>query len=234
MDKQYKVIIEGTEGRGNQVFEMDTPEEIVEQFQKAQAHATQKIAEIDKENTALRERLAALEAAPAPNTNGGTNTSDFMNKFVTAPVDALKDGLSQIFGAPVDQVIEEFRRTQKVTSEISLQSTANQLIQAFPEIAGTSEQDQSYNGEQISKYMVQRGWEPTFENMEAATIVMKQHGKLKLAPTQDNEPLVPVPTTVSRPAAKASDSESEEHFLRTAPVEKVREYLEKKHAQARV
>jgi hypothetical protein len=42
-----------------------------------------------------------------------------------------------------------------------------------------------------------------------------------------------VPTTVTRPAAASNASESEEQFLRTAPTEDVRKYLEKKYAGAR-
>jgi hypothetical protein len=44
-EKPYKVIIEGQNGAGNQVFEAETPEELQTKFQEAQTHATAKIRE---------------------------------------------------------------------------------------------------------------------------------------------------------------------------------------------
>src|SRR6266850_4171701 len=113
-DKQYKVIIEGENGAGSQVFEAETPEELQDKFKEAQTHATAKIREQAQELQSTKERLAALEAniEPANPANGGTDTA-WRKQF-------FKEGLTEIFGAPIDDVIQDYSRISQTTEQIRL------------------------------------------------------------------------------------------------------------------
>src|SRR6266566_2159544 len=104
-DKAYKVIIEGTDGRGSQVFEADTPEELQTQFKEAQTHATAKIAQQDKENTELKQRLANLEASIEPAPPVKSNPDNAWRK------EFFKQGLTEILGVPVEDFIKDYTQT---------------------------------------------------------------------------------------------------------------------------
>lgn len=223
-DKQYKVIIEGTDGRGSQVFEADTPEEMQNQFKEAQTHATAKIAEQDRENSELKHRLATLESSiePADKANGNTDTA-WRKQF-------FKEGLTEIFGAPIEEVIKDYGRISQTTEQIRLNALGNSLLQECPEIAGTSEADQIENGKKIAKMVEEQGWPTTLQSLKAATVLLEREGKLKVAPVDNQDVLPPVPTTVTRPSAPVNTDQAEKEFLRTAPTEDVRKYLEKKFA----
>jgi len=58
-EKQFKVIIPGENGGGDQVFYYDTPEELQEKFVNAQTHATAKIRELSGRLTTAEQQLAA-------------------------------------------------------------------------------------------------------------------------------------------------------------------------------
>jgi hypothetical protein len=223
-DKQYKVIIEGENGAGSQVFEAETPEELQDKFKEAQTHATAKIREQAQELQSTKERLAALEAniEPAAPANGGTDTA-WRKQF-------FKEGLTEIFGAPIDDVIRDYGRISQTTEQIRLNALGNSLLQECPEIAGTSEADQVENGKKIAKMVEEQGWPTTLQSLKAATVLLEREGKLKVAPIDNAEVLPPVPTTVTRPSAQVNTDQSEKDFLRTAPTEDVRKYLEKKFA----
>lgn len=227
-DKPFKVIIEGEDGRGSQVFEAETAEELQNQFKEAQTHATKKIAEQDRELQATKERLAQLEAniepAAAP-TNGGTDTA-WRKQF-------FKEGLSEIFGAPIDDVLQDYQRISQTTEQIRLNALGNSLLQECPEIAGTSEADQIENGKKIAKYVEENGMPMTLAGLKAATVLLEREGKLKVTPGDTQDILPPVPTTVTRPSVQVNTDQSEKQFLATAPTEEVRKYLEKKFANSR-
>src|SRR5438045_262766 len=102
-DKQYRVIIEGENGAGSQVFEAETAEELQDQFKTAQTHATAKIREQAQELQAAKERLASLESSIEPKpANGGTDTA-WRRQF-------FEEGLTEIFGAPIKDVIQDYGR----------------------------------------------------------------------------------------------------------------------------
>jgi len=227
-DKQYKVIIEGENGAGSQVFEAETPEELQEKFKEAQTHATAKIREQAQELQSTKERLAALEAniEPTKPANGGTDTA-WRRQF-------FEEGLTEIFGAPIKDVIQDYGRISQTTEQIRLNALGNSLIQECPEIAGTSEADQIENGKKIAKYVEENGMPMTLAGLKAATVLLEREGKLKLAPIDNQEVLPPVPTTVTRPSAQVNTDQTEKEFLRTAPTEDVRKYLEKKFAGKQV
>ena len=227
-DKQFRVIIEGENGAGSQVFEAETAEELQDQFKTAQTHATAKIREQAQELQAAKARLAALESniEVAPPPNGGTDSA-WRKQF-------FKEGLSEIFGAPIDDVIKQYGRMSETTEQVRLTALGNSLIQECPEIAGTSEADQMENGKKIAKYVEENGMPMTLAGLKAATVLLEREGKLKIAPMENQEILAPVPTTVTRPSVQVNTDQTEKEFLRTAPTEKVREYLENKFAAKRV
>src|SRR5258708_1873189 len=100
-DKQFRVIIEGENGAGSQVFEAETAEELQDQFKTAQTHATAKIREQAQELQAANARLAALESNIEPAAPNGGTDSAWRKQF-------FKEGLSEIFGTPIDEVIRQY------------------------------------------------------------------------------------------------------------------------------
>lgn len=238
-EKPYKVIIEGQNGAGNQVFEAETPEELQTKFQEAQTHATAKIREQAQENTTLREQLAALQSniePVAPNGNGAANNQQLFQTLYNSPVQFIKDGLSQAIGMPFDDFIKDYTKTVRPGAEMAKINAVNAaFVQKHPELLSVSPEDDLHNANAMRKIIADNGWEYNERNLHAAFALAKNDGYLKIAPAAAGAEVVmqPVPTTVTRPAAAANTSESEEHFLRTAPTEKVREFLEKKYASAR-
>ena len=152
------------------------------------------------------------------------------------PVAAQKYAMQFVIGAPVDQFIQDYQ-TVRGGSMMAIQNAVNaQFVQKHPElVGGLSEEDDQKNGEEISKILTENGWAYNLPNLEAAFAVAKMNNKLKFVSTSfaPEATLPAAPTTVSRPTGQVNTSESEEEFLRTGPLGKVKEYLEKKYANTR-
>src|SRR2546421_371395 len=224
-DKAYKVIIEGTDGRGSQVFEAETPEELQDKFKEAQTHATAKIAQQDKENTELKQRLATLEASiePAPAANGNPDNA-WRKEF-------FKQGLTEILGVPVEDFIKDYTQTVRPGAELSKINAVNAaFVQKHPELIQVSPEDDLHNANTMRKIIADNGWDYSEKSLNAAFAVAKVEGQLKLPVAEPEGALPPVPTTVTRPSVQVNTDKTEKEFLTTAPTEKVREYLEKKFA----
>jgi len=225
-DKPYRIIVEGQDGAADQVFEAATPEEMAGQFKQAQTHATAKIREQAQEIAELRaareELMQSIEPAPATAGNGGTDAA-WRQQF-------FKEGLTELFGAPIAGVIRDYNRISETTEQIRLNAIGNSLLQECPEIAGTSQKDLADNGKKIAEFVEANGLPATLEGLKAATVLLEREGKLKIAPAEAQDVLVPVPTTVTRPSAQVNADKTESEFLTTASTEDVRKYLEKKYA----
>ena len=222
-DKAYKVIIEGTDGRGSQVFEAETPEELQDKFKEAQTHATAKIAQQDKENTELKQRLATLEASIEPATPANGDMA-WRKQF-------FKEGLTEILGVPVEDFIKDYTQTVRPGAELSKINAVNAaFVQKHPELIQVSPEDDLHNANTMRKIIAENGWDYSEKSLNAAFAVAKMEGHLKLPVAEPEGTLPPVPTTVTRPSVQVNTDKSEKEFLTTAPTEKVREYLEKKFA----
>ena len=241
MDKQYRVVVPGIDGGGSQVFEADTPEELQSQFQQAQENATAKIRELAQQAENYRQQVEQLApAAAAPQANGdpsGFNRQKYFNLLYENPVEAQKYVMQFSIGMPVEDFIKDYQ-TVRGGALAGMQNMVNaQFAQKHPELLQVPQEDDVYNAEVISKILTENGWAYNLNNLEAAYAVAKTQNKLKL-PNLANGPeatLVPAPTVVSRPTGAADSSQAEDEFLRTAPLDKVKQYLEKKYpAGARV
>lgn len=231
-EKPYKVIVPGINGGGSQVFEAETPEEMQQQFQQAQENATQKIRELASQNEQYAQQIEQLR--PAPNgtpSPDGFDKQKFFNDLYERPADAIAYALEKKMGVNLNDFMQEYQ-TVRGGAMMGIQNAVNaQFAQKHPELLQVPQDDDIHNANEISKILTENGWQYNLKNLEAAYAVAKQDNKLKL-PNMNFSPeatLTPAPTTLSRPTGQVNTSESEDEFLRTAPLQKVKDYLEKKY-----
>ncbi|SRR6266851_2785535 len=236
-EKPYRVVIEGEGGRGSQVFEAETPEEMQQQFQNAQTHATKKIGEQAQEIAQLRQ-LAAEAQAQARNgaRNQIVDVGERTNTLLSDPDAYIEKSISRRLGVNnLDEVLQSYDATRRAAAQSAINSTAAEFFEKFPEWNSLSDEDRRYNGNVLQAVVDRNGWNPSDLNDVTQAYALAQGGKLLRGlvgtvdlPIDYGFGTVSVPTTVTRPSAQVNTSESENHFLSTAPTEKVREYLEKK------
>src|SRR5437879_3806785 len=235
-EKPYKVIIPGINGGGSQVFEAETPEEMQQQFQQDQENATAKIRELASQNEQLQNLVEQGKPAAAATAGpDGFDKQKYFNLLYESPVEAQKYAMQFVLGAPVDDFIKEYQ-TVRGGAFMGIQNAVNaQFAQKHPELLQVPQEDDAHNAEVISKILTDNGWTYNLNNLEAAFAVAKTNNQLKLNTNSfAPEAILPVaPTTVSRPTGQVNTSESENEFLHTAPLAKVKEYLEKKYANTR-
>lgn len=233
-DKPYKVVIPGIEGSGAQVFEADTPEEMQQQFQKAQENATSLIRQQAQRLEALEQQMQQTSpqggSQPGPD---GFDKQKYFNLLYENPVEAQKYAFSFAFGVSPEEFQQDYQQVRQ-GALLGIQNSVNaQFAQKHPELLQVSQENDIHNAEQISKILNENGWSYNLNNLEAAYAVAKTSGKLKLQeqsqfPTEVQ--MAPVPSTVSRPTGQVNTSLAEEEYLATAPLAEVKKYLEKKYA----
>lgn len=221
-DKPYKVIIQGENGRGDQVFEAETPEEMRDQFQNAQYHATKKIGEMSQENAQLRQLLLERQQ------NGNGNGAGFDNqKYLEL---TFSNGQ-----AAIDYALAHNHTAQAViqaTNSSILGQIINNFSAQHPEFSSLSEAEKNKIATTLDGMLTERNMEVSVPALNDMYTVAHATGKLSVPNAQLGGAEIvmqPVPTTVTRPSTQINTSESEQEFLRTAPTEKVRAYLEKKY-----
>lgn len=237
-EKAYKVVIPGINGGGAQVFEAETPEEMQQQFQQAQENATGKIRELAQQNEQLQQQIQQLNPAPANKGNDpeGFDRQRYFSLLYENPIEAQKYAMQFVIGAPVEEFMKDYQ-TVRGGAMMGIQNAVNaQFAQKHPELLQVPQEDDVHNATVISKILTDNGWSYNLNNLEAAYAVAKTNNQLKLQNTTfaPEANLPPAPSTITRPSGSVNTSESEEEFLRTAPLEKVKAFLEKKYSSARV
>ncbi len=94
-----------------QVFK-GTPQELLDQFVKAQTNATQTIKSERQEKEQLRQELANMRAQQVqpPPPPGAKNNDEYFKTWAENPNQALKRQLAEEFGLPEDKVIPMLKR----------------------------------------------------------------------------------------------------------------------------
>lgn len=227
-----KVIIKGEDGAGDQVFEAETQEGLVEKLKIAQENATRKIREQAQQ---LEEVQTAAIPQQTPAAPAGFDRQSYFNTLYADPLAAHKLALEQLFGAPVEQVVERFGYVSQA-ADIAVETAVNNAFSSrHPEFWGNSSEENDTNGKAIAKILTENSWAYTLPNLEAAYAVARQQNKLKFA---DNNaapaaPDIPAaPTVLTRPSAGGA-SVDENEVMAKMTSSQLREYLEKKHANAR-
>src|SRR6266496_741001 len=232
-DKPYKVVIPGVDGGGAQVFEAETPEEMQQQFQRAQENATAKIRELAQQKSALEDQVQQFTPPNAdPNAANGTR-QQFYNDFYQNPDTAIVGALERTLGISMDAFKTDYAKVRAGASMAERSQIASTFAQKHPELLQVSSQeDDAHNGQEIEKILNDHQWPFTVDNLEAAFAVAKTQGKLKLNETQfaPEARMIPVPSTVSRPTGQVNTSVSEEEFMRTTPLANLKKYLEEKYS----
>jgi hypothetical protein len=233
MDKQYRVVVPGIDGGGSQVFEAETPEELATQFQQAQENATAKIRELAQQNETYQQQIESLTPQPQGGAASpdGFNRQKYFNLLYENPIEAQKYAMQFVIGAPVEAFLSDYQNV-RAGSIAGMQNMVNaQFAQKHPELLQVPQADDIHNSEQISKILTENGWTYNLNNLEAAYAVAKTQGKLKLnaAPSGPEAMMLSAPSVVSRPSGATDSTATEEEFLRTAPLDKVKLYLEKKY-----
>lgn len=233
-DKAFKVVIPGIDGGGSQVFEADSQEELNQKLVDAQTNATQKIRELASRNQEYEQQIQQLAPQQTQQNNGdpeGFDRQQFFNLLYQKPVDAWKYAAQFAMGTSVEDFVKDYQNV-RAGSQLSVQNAVNaQFAQKHPELLQVPQEDDVHNAQVISKILTENGWVYNLNNLEAAYAVAKTNNQLKLPNTNfaPEANLPPAPTTIQRPTGSINTIEAEEEYLRTAPLAKVKEYLEKKY-----
>lgn len=231
-EKPYKVIVPGINGEASQVFEADSQEELNQKFVEAQSNATQKIRELASQNQQYEQQITSSQAKKNQETDpNGFDRQKYFSMLYENPVEAQKYAMSFVIGMPVEDFVQDYQ-TVRGGAIMGIQNAVNaQFAQKHPELLQVPQEDDLHNANVISKILTDNGWQYNLNNLEAAYAVAKTNNQLKLPNTNfsPEATLVPAPTTISRPTGQVNTSESEDEFLRTGPLAKVKEYLEKKY-----
>lgn len=231
-DKQFKYIVPGIDGGGAQVFEADTQEELIEKLGEAQKNATGKIRELAQQNETIAQHI---QQAQPQGQNNGDARQEYFNTLYQDPMKAHDMYFEQRFGMKPDEFIQEYQQVRAGSQTAIQNQVASQFAQKHPELLQVSQEDDKHNSTEISKILTENGWAFNERNLEAAYALAKQEGKIKLNQSSPfpEATLPSVPSTISRPTGAVNTSASEEEFLRTGPLDKVKKYLEEKYAGSR-
>lgn len=234
-DKQFKVVIPGVDGGGAQVFEADSQDELVEKLKTAQENATAKIRELAQNNEALSQQMQQNGGQAQQSGQTAYNKDEYITQFYNDPMKALDQYFEQRLGTSPDQFLNDYQQVRAGSQKAVMNEVSAVFAQSHPELLQVSAEEDKHNANVISQILTDNGWSYNVKNLEAAYAVAKVEGKLKLGQTSPfpEATLLPSPTTITRPTGAVNNSASEEEFLQTAPLSKVKEYLEKKYAGSR-
>lgn len=232
----YRVVIPGADGAGDEVFEAATQEELIDKLRIAKGNATEKIRQDAQERARLESELRAAQPKPPAQADGEKFDQDHYFRLLSEdPLEAHRYALSFVFDADIEDLKEDYRRV-RTAAALSVQDRVNAaFVRKHPELLQVSSEDDVVNTEAIQKILTENGWKYTVQNLDAAYALAREQGRVKLpkssAPPAPAAETAPVPSVLpGRPSAPTPSESDEEKFLRSAPLDKVREYLEKKHA----
>jgi hypothetical protein len=236
----YKVVIKGEDGRGDQVFEAATPEELAQVFEKTQTHATRKIGEQEEEIRRLREENEALSAATEPEAHpkstAKANGEEFdreryLNLLASDPFAANRYLLAFEEAWP-ESVRKDYNMVRTAASYGLQQQINAAFVREHPELLQVSRDDDQHNSKVISKILTDNGWAYNKENLEAAFLSAKSKDMLRLpaAPKEEPPPAAVVPTVISEASGQTPNADAEfEKWVRTHPnLDEVRRAVEQR------
>jgi len=239
-EKPYRVIIEGEDGRGTQVFEADTPEEMQQQFQNAQYHATKKISEMAQENAQLRQMVMQQNAGNGNGNGKGHQVVDRdqrVQELLSDPYAAIERVICNKLGVnSLQEVVQDYAGVRQGATAASMNAAGAAFLGRHPEWGKISQEQIKFNAEVMQKVADENGWDMTDGRvLDTCYAIGLGTGKLRgLVGTTEVPSLLPaVPTTVTRPSSQPNTSESEQQFYQTAKLDDMRKYIEKKFGQQR-
>ncbi|PYT49510.1 MAG: hypothetical protein DMG44_10620 [Acidobacteria bacterium] len=234
-EKPYRVIVEGEGGQGTQVFEADSPEEMLGQFKQAQTHATNKIRQQEQELAQLRQ--LALQAQ-ANNGNGHqvVDRDQRVQELLSDPDAAIERAICNKLGVnSLQEVVQDYAGVRQGSIQARINAAGEVFLQTHPEWNSLSTEQANQNARVIGAIVEENGWDPTDpKDLDKGYGLAMGTGKIKgLVGTVDVPSfMAPVPTTVTRPSAQPNTSESEQQFYQTAKsAEDIKNYILKKHGQ---
>jgi hypothetical protein len=235
------VRIVGQGGAGDQIFEAADAQEMVQKMTQAQEHATVKIREQEQALQEAQQRVSQYEQERAEQQRkadvelkGGFDKQQYFALLYNDPLAAFDYAAKYRIGRDLRDFLTEYDQV-KQGAQIGMQQAINgAFVARHPELLQVAPADDMHNSKVISEILTNNNWQYSVDNLEAAYAVAKAAGKLKLPPPEPAASQVvepPQPPVVSgRSPAPATGQVEEQEFLRTAPLEKVREYLENKFA----
>ena len=236
-EKQFKVIVPGENGGGDQVFYYDTPEELQEKFVNAQTNATAKIRELSTRLISAEQQLAATNQAIASGNGDGVNRGDFFQTFYESPDAAIERVVCNKLGVnSLQEVVQDYAGVRQGSIQARINAAGEVFLRTHPEWNSLSTEQANQNARVIGAIVEENGWDPTDpKDLDKGYGLAMGTGKLKgLVGTVDVPSFMePIPTTVTRPSSQPNTSESEQQFYKEAPLEDLRKYIEKKHGQQR-
>ena len=239
-EKPYRVIVEGEDGRGSQIFEAETPEELQQQFQQSATHATRKISEMSQENAQLRQMVLQAQAG---NGNGHhepeVNRDQRVQELLSDPDAAIERVICKKLGVnSLQEVVQDYAGVRQGATRSNVEAAAGQFLNSHPDWSALSEADRKREGTILGQIVDEQGWPA--DNPDVLDLAYKiglGSGRFKLLHGTVDEPPNyhngPIPTTVTRPSSQPNTSESEQEFYKTAKLDDMRKYIEKKFGQQR-
>ena len=236
-DNVTPIRVVGMNGAGDEVYEN------VDKLVEAKSHATAKIREQQEQLRAAQAQLeqyqqwqaqqqAQQQAAAAPD-GSGFDRNKYFALLYENPQEAQAYSLKHILGRDIGEFVTEYDQVRQGAMAGYQQSVNGAFVQKHPELLQVTPDADLHNAKVISEILTKRGWAYNVDNLEAAYAVAKVNNQLQLPDAQPSDPAasqqIAAPIVTGKPSAQGSDGSAEEaDFLRTAPIGKVRDYLENK------
>src|SRR6266478_1247147 len=234
-EKPYRVIIEGEDGRGTQIYEADSPEEMMGQFKQAQTHATKKIGEMAQENAQLRQLALQAQANGNGNHAPEVNRDQRVQELLSDPDAAIERSICAKLGVgSLQEVVQDYAGVRQGSLQSRIDAAGVVFLQTHPEWNSLSAEQSNQNARLLGEIVAENGWDGTDpKDLTKAYALAMGQGKIKgLSGTVEVPSLMePVPTTFTRPSSQPNTSASESEFLTNAPLKDVEKYLKKKHGE---
>jgi hypothetical protein len=171
----YRRVIDLGDGSGTQVFEGESPEDLIEKLANAQVHATRKI----------REQAAELKAKANPPAEPQSDPADdflLAQEMLTSPTKAMQKAFEKMTGMK----LEDFKNSQERLNAFQRGQeefqAGKQFADSHPDFYGSEK-----NAKRIEKWLRVEGLSATTENIEKAYSDLSESGLLEAKPsgTQD-------------------------------------------------
>lgn len=236
MAETFRREIDLGDGGGKQVFEGTTMDELADKLASAQVHASKKIREQNQSLQQREQELTDLQARMTPQSEpvpeGQFDKQKWFATLYEDPMRANDAYMEQRFGMPVDQLKDRLQRMDLAAEQVNIRTAAASLTARHPELLKVAPEDDIANGRAIDTIMREAGWNVTEQNMEAAYLLAKDRGKLKLPTATEPAPVDEPPVTLGT-TGSTNGGFNEEEFKRTATAEQWKGYLKQKYAGAR-
>jgi hypothetical protein len=188
---KFRREIDLGDGSGKQVFEADTPEELIDKLTKAQENATRKIRQLNRQVKATARKPQQPAAQPKqPRVLSADEQFQLATEIQTNPLAAF----DKLFEATTGFKPDEFRAHMGEFEQIKAERDAQVAVQGFLNDHATDYFPTPRNYQAIQNFLDSNGLPLTSENLEYAFDELTTSGLLEQRPAAPQ----PAPSAQSR------------------------------------